>query len=320
MMLPVVLSYNRLAADLLPMCEAITLTERLSGKASTLVVSLNNSDGRFTGTWAATKGDSLSISLGAAAPEQYSIDRVTVNHWPRVVQWSCSARPRTTSAPSGRGKGSPPPSTGAIIDSKKSWPNIPAITFRALCAKVCAECGLILKYTAQKDPNLANVVRFNETGWALITRYAKKYSLGVHGSADAITITAPKPSESTIPPAAFIVTFFNVETLANAKDMQPQKVVSARFDPRLQKSIKFESGGDGDGQEIDVSFDADDPVAIYSESVRSAQAEQVSIIPDARAVAGAVVSIDTLGTYVITEMIYSRSGDNERMSIKTRAA
>ncbi len=318
-MLPVVLSYNRLNADLLPLCEAVTLTERLSGKASTLVVSLNNSDGRFTGAWAATKGDSLSISLGAAAPEQYSIDKISVNYWPRVVQWSCSARPRTTSSPSGRGKGSPPPKTGAIIDSKKSWPTIPAITFRALCAKVCTECGLSLKYTAQKDPNLANVARYNETGWQLITRYAKRYSLGVHGSADTLTITAPKPAESTIPPAAFIVSFFNVETLANAKDMTPQKVVSARFDPRSQKAIKFEAG-DGDGQEIDVSFDADDPVAIYSEAVRNKQAEQVSIVPDARAVAGAVVTIGTLGNYEITEMVYTRSGDNERMSIKTRAA
>lgn len=318
-MLSLSLKYNRLNADLLPLCESISLTERLSGKASTLVVSLNNSDGRFTSVWEATKGDSLSIAFGAAAAEEYSIDKISVSYWPRVVQWSCSARPRTTSSPSGRGSGSPPPKSGAVVDAKKSWPSIPSITFSALCQKVCAECGLTLKYTAKKDPTLSSVVRFNETGWHLMSRYAKQYGLGIHGSANIITITASKPAESIAPPVAVVVLFDKVETFSRAADMTPQKVVSSRFDPRSQKAITFEAG-DGDGAEIDIPFDASDPNALYSEAARSKLAESVTVIPDSRLVAGAVVTLGTIGNYQIIEMNYVRSGDTERMTIKTRAA
>ena len=67
-MLDIVLNYNGTAAELGPFTESVKMADVLSGEASTLEVVLSNIDGRFTGNWAAVKGDVLNFSLGAAPP------------------------------------------------------------------------------------------------------------------------------------------------------------------------------------------------------------------------------------------------------------
>lgn len=315
-MISLSLLYNRVGTSLLPFCESISLTERLHGKASTLDVTLCNADGRFTTTWAAVKGDALQLRFGDCAPEDYALDRVSVSLMPKTVTWSCSCRPRTVIAPAGRGGGIRPPVSGALVDKRTSWGAIGHVCFRELAAKVAAECGLVLRWLPKANPALRNVVRFNETGFALLSRYARLFGFGIHADASSITITAA-PEKTTSPPVTVSLSSAEIERASTASDMAPEKLVSRRFDARSRSVVAFEAGGDGEGAPVVVPFDAADAGALYSDAVREKLFAQTSILPSDRVVAGAIVSIEG-ASYEVQEMSFTRTGDVEAQSIKAK--
>jgi hypothetical protein len=131
-MIDVKLQYNKLACDLMPFCENIQYTDRKSGSASTLNIVLNNADGRFLRNWAATKGDGITLNFGQAGGITYSVDKITTSFKQSVVTWNCSSRPRTATAISSRGAGTPPPARGAIVDEKKTRDTLTNIKFSEL--------------------------------------------------------------------------------------------------------------------------------------------------------------------------------------------
>lgn len=320
-MLALSIAYNKLTeGSLLRYAESISLTERLGGKASELAIALCDVDGRFSvGTYKAVKGDALSVGLGSVQPEQYSIDSIAVQMQPRVVTWNCTARPRTTSAPANRGNGTKPPDGGAIVDSKKSWATKQNVTLRAICGEVCSECGLKLDYRPKNDPKLSMVARYNETGFNLVSRLCRRYGFGVRATADRLIVLAATVKGDSSPPAEMQIPKTAIKSLQFDTKIKPQKVESARYDPRSQKTIEH-SAGDGDGAESAFDFDVDDAGAVFDFSALASNVSSVDVLPDARYVAGAVVSIDGVGTYQIKEMHYTRSGTEESMSLTLKAA
>lgn len=314
-MINISLLYNRLNAELLPFCESVSLVEKLSGEFSELKVTLCNVDGRFTREWAAVKGDSVSVSCGFATAEAYTIKSISINKNPRVVQWICKARPGTTKAPKKRGGGSPPPNAGALIDSKLSWSTISSITMRALLEKVCSECGLRAKYTPKSNPGLNNVVRYRESGWAILNRYAKCYGFALRSTADTVTIF--KPAEAKTDQKSIELNDELIKSFSIANEIAPARVISSRFDPRSKEIVKSEAG-DGEGVSIDVSsYDAVDAGSIYDEL--SKQMRQIDIIPDAHIVTGALVRYDDQ-IMCVQELAYNRTADAETMRLTLKEA
>ena len=313
--------YNRLdSPSLLPWIESVTLTERRSGRASTLTVSLCNSDGRFLGQWRATKGDSLALSVPPAAPDIYAIKKISVRRSPAVVTWEAEGRPATSKAPKDRGRGTPPPSSGALVEDKKSWDTaLEGVTLRALAEKVCAECGLSLKYCAKKNPKISYVARYNETGFHLLDRYCRMYAMTLRATAGAVTITATQARQDKSPPASVRIPMDSVEELASSEDMAARSVRSARLDPRSANAVRY-SSGDGDGTDMDLPYDANAAADIYAAAVAGAKSATVDIVPRAGIVAGSVVNIDGVGLREVLEMRYTRTGDSERMTLTVRPA
>lgn len=319
-MIELAAKYNRLGADISYWIEGMTINEKDGKEASTLEITLCNSDGRFSGAWQAMQGDSVSIQLGQVPPENYSISSIAVSYSPKTVKWQCVARPVTTKAPAGRGSGSPPPAKGALVDSKKSWDAIASITFSGLLARVCSECGLTPKYCPRKDPTLKNVVRYNESGWHLLDRYARGYGFNVRATADKVQIIAPAAKQNNSGQTAqTTITLHNENILrfGAASKLAPAKVQSRRFDPHSAQVVEY-SAGDGDGDQIDVTFDADGPESLYDACVMAGLARSIDVIPDARFVAGALISVDGAGTMQISEMRYTRTADSETMQITTK--
>lgn len=318
-MLELTVTYNRLAADISRFVESLSLTERIGREAGTLDVTLCNADGRFTRDWQATQGDSLSLKLGTIPSEPYSITSVTVSTLPKTVTWQCKARPATTKSPAGRGSGTKPPAKGAVVDTRLSWPSIASITLSGLLAKVCGECGLKSRFCPKKDPKLTNVVRYNESGWHLLDRYARSSGYSLRATADTISIIAPKQSGNAGTQTDVSLPMSAILALGSAQGMKPAKVQSRRYDPRSAKTVEA-SAGDGDGDELGFDFDIDDASSLYDDIMLSKLAQTLTVIPDARYVAGAVLSVDGIGRLQVTQMIYSRTGDAETMQISTRSA
>ena len=315
------LLYNRLPSPSLgPWVESVSLVDRVSSRASTLSVTLCNADGRFLGPWRATNGDSLALSMPPAAPDVYSITKITAGRAPSVVTWEAEGRPATTSAPSGRGNGTPPPSSGAFVSVKKSWEEpLRGVDLRAVAVRVCAECGLSLKYVAKSNPKIAHVARYNETGFHLLDRLCRRFALTLRATSGAVTIlplqavNEPSPAATVAVPGDGLITYSASDTIA------ARSVRSARLDPRSARPVRMQSG-DGDGTDIDLDYDADAASELYAASVASAAVAVVDIVPLAGIVAGSIVDIPGLGLREVTEMRYNRTGDTERMSITVRAA
>ena len=319
-MIPLDVLYNRLASpSLRAWVESVSLVERRDGRASTLTVSLCNADGRFIGPWRATKGDSLSLSRPPAAPDVYAIKKISVRRSPAVVTWEAEGRPATTKAPSDRGRGTPPPSSGAFVEDKKSWDSpVENIRLRDLAARVCAECGLALKYVAKKNPAIKYIARYNETGFHLLDRYCRMFSLTLRATAGSVTILAVQSREDKSPPKSVALAMDGVEELSESQDMAARSVRSARLDPRSAQPVRY-SAGDGDGTDIDVRYDAQAAADIYAAAVAAARVAVVDIVPRVDIVAGSVVDIAGLGLREVTEMRYTRTGDAERMSITVKS-
>lgn len=314
--------YNKLdSPSLLPFLEAASLVEVTAGKASTLNLSLCNADGRFTGTWAATKGDSIALKMPPAGLMTFAIKKISVQASPRVVTWEAEARPSVSKSPSGRGSGSPPPSEGAIVSDKRSWNDGPLKnkTLREIAERVCRECGLTLKYVAKNNPKIEYVSRYNETGFHLLSRLAQRYGLGVRASAGTVSIIGAQRSEDKSPPVSVAFSADKIISLSKVDDVKPAAVKSARLDPRRAVDVRY-SAGDGDGTVTALNFDADGAADIYSADVASGQAAQMQIVPTVGIVAGSVLNIEGYGLREVTEMRYNRGGDGETMTIITRAA
>lgn len=313
--------YNKLdSPSLLPFLESAALVEVTAGKASTLSLSLCNADGRFTGSWQATKGDSISLRMKPAGLMTFAIKKISVQASPRVVVWEGEARPAVSKSPSGRGSGSPPPSSGAIVSDKKSWDEqVKNKTLKDIAQRVCGECGLRLQYCAKINPKIEYVARYNESGFHLVDRLARRFGLCVRASAGTLSIIGAQRSEDASPPESVSFPVNKIISLAKVDDVKPASVKSARLDPRSGEAVRM-SAGDGDGVVDGYDFDLDDAGAIYDASVASSQAAELQIVPTAGIVAGTILSIDGYGLREVTEMRYNRTGDTETMRILTRAA
>lgn len=311
--------YNRLDASLLPFLESIEYVDTVGKEPSTLSVSLCNADGRFTREWACTKGDALSIRFGAATPDPLAISEVSVEAVPRLVTWRASARPATSRAPSGRGGGTPPPSSGALVSDKRSWDSLSQMSLRAIAQRVCDECGLSLRYAVKSNPKIPKVARYNESGYHLLERLARRYGLAVRATASEVQIVArpgtpESPAQADIEiPGSAIIAMQSTEALPVAR------LQSVRVDPRTGKPVRV-SIGDADGGVVSVGYTMEDAAGIYDEAVLDALAGEITVYPDARYVAGAIVKIAGVGLRVITEMRYTRTGDAETMTIRTKGA
>ena len=313
--------YNKLdSPSLLPFLESAALVEVTAGKASTLSLSLCNADGRFTGSWQATKGDSISLRMKPAGLMTFAIKKISVQASPRVVVWEGEARPAVSKSPSGRGSGSPPPSSGAVVSDKKSWDEqVKNKTLKDIAQRVCSECGLRLQYCAKTNPKIEYVARYNESGFHLVDRLARRFGLCVRASAGTLSIIGAQRIEDASPPESIAFPVDKIISLAKVDDVKPAAVKSARLDPRSGEAVRM-SAGDGDGVVDAYDFDLDDAGAIYDASVASGQAAELQIVPTAGIVAGTILSIDGYGLREVTEMRYNRTGDTETMRILTRAA
>lgn len=320
-MLPISLLYNRLPSpSLLPWLESITYTDRMAGRASTLAVSLCNADGRFLSSWRATLGDSLSLRIPPASAEAFAITKIAFIRAPAVVTWEAEAKPATTRSPSGRGSGTPPPSKGALVSQRISWPQeVKGVRLSELAQRVCGECGLSLRYVAKSDPRIAYTARYDETGYHLLSRYCRRYALELRATASEVIIMAAQSQGDKSPPASMSIGGGVITALAQASDVTPRSVRSARLDPRSAKPVRL-SAGDGIGVDIDVGYDADAAAAIYAAAVAESVQASVDIVPTAGIVAGSIVDIAGVGLREVLEMRYTRSGDAERMSLTVREA
>lgn len=312
--------YNRLGASLLPYLEQVEYVDTVGRDPSTLAVTLCNADGRFTREWSCTKGDSLSLRFGAATAEPLAISEVSVEAVPRLVTWRASARPATVKAPSGRGGGTPPPSSGAFVSDKRSWDSYTStVTLREVAQRVCAECGLALHYSAKTNPRLLRVARLRESGYHLLERLCRMHGLAVRATAAQVQIVArpgtpEAPAQNVVDvPSDAIISMQQTDALKVAK------IQSARRDPYTNR-VERVSHGDGDGGVVSLGYSIADAAGIYDEAILDALAGELTVYPNPRYVAGAVLKIPGLGLRVVTEMRYTRSGDAEQMSLVTKGA
>jgi hypothetical protein len=319
-MIPLRITYNTLdtTRSLLPYMESVALNDVRAGRASTLTLTLNNADGRFTGAWRGTKGDSIAVEMPPASTERYAIKTISVRQSPRLVVWEAEARPATTKAVAGRGSGSPPPKSGAIVSEKKSWDKYRKnVTLKAVAGEVCSECGLMLKYCAKPNPEFSYVSRYNETGFHLINRLARSYGLDVRATAGELIIMGGVPKTEKSPVKPISVELAQVQSFGTAQEVSASSVQSGRLDPRKAAPVRH-SAGDGDGVSDDADYDLDDASAIYDATRASAQSSEVTIIPRAGVVSGCVVQIADFGLREVTQMRYTRTGDAETMTLTTR--
>lgn len=316
-MIALTLQYNRISVDLLPFCESLVLVDRRTGK-SELTLTLCNADGRFSSAWAAVSGDSVSVSYGAAVPDAYSIENIAFNVSPRVCVWKCTARPATSKAPASRGAGSPPPVRGALVEARETRPTIPSIHFSTLVAETCKRFGVSYSYMPKGDPVLHGVAQYRESGYALIARYCARYGFGLRSTAEKIIVLPPVSSAGEAPAASISLSTTDVVTLSNADAIAPARVVASRFSPR-SGTVETSRAGAGDGAVIAVDGGIDDAAGLYDAIVSKKSASSMEIVPNDRIFAGSVISYEGM-TLEVQELTYTRTGDAESMTIKTRAA
>lgn len=312
--------YNALNASVLPYVEGIEYVDVMAGKPSELRVSLCNADGRFTSSaWRASCGDSLSLHWGDAQPEPLAISGIGLERTPRLVIWAARSIPVTTSSPAGRGGGTPPPSAGAFVDSRKSWDTVHNTSIKSVAQVVCRECGMQLRYLAKHDPKLPQVARYNESGYHLLERLCRRYGLGLRSTASEVQIIARPATSSADAPAQAVIDLpeNRIISLQNVDSLPARSVNSVRRDPRSGAVVR-RSVGSGDGAAIGLFYDIEDS-EIYDEAALDAQASQMSVYPDDRLTAGSLIKT-SYGLRVVTEMHYTRTGDAETMELLTRAA
>lgn len=316
------LTYNELGADvLMPFVESLEYTDFYKNAPSKLRVSLCNADGRFMKSWRATCGDSIAIKYGTATAEPMAISSISAGLAPAVVTWEASGIPATTASPQGRGAGFPPPKSGALVAERRSWDSKSNVSLLRVAELVCRECGLSLKYTAKVRPNIPHVGRLNETGYHLLERLCRRYGLAVRATASEVQIVARPASKATAAApaqATIMIPRANIIAIADADSLPAANVKSARRSPRSGKVIR-ESAGAGDGAGIGLNFSADSPDEIYAAAYLESRASVLDIIPDSRIVAGCIVSTP-YGLRLVTEMLYTRTGDTESQRLTTRAA
>lgn len=315
-MLPIIVDYNGVGAELLTYIESLTLSDVLSGEASTLSVTLSNIDGRFTGNWAAVKGDVLNFSLGSAKTRAYAIDKITVNTRPATVVWACTARPATSRKPSGGSSGrKPPPPEAATLNTRASWPAITGLSLSALLARVAGDVDMSHKYAADNDPDLGTVARYQESAWRLLTRQARRFGCTVNASADMLTIVNAKRSSAAVAPVpqvAVELELADIESLANSDSMAPAKVRTVKIDPALGE-ISSVDAVSGDGEEILVPSTGGDSEAILALHAALAREVRITIFPR-EIVAGAIVETP-VGRFEVKKVDYSLSATAETMSL-----
>lgn len=311
-MISMALRYNRVDAELAPFCESVQVIERLKG-AGEISITLCNVDGRFTGSWAAVHGDAVSVKFGKAKDEQYAIKTISINENPRVVTWTCTARPVTTARPAGGGAKSPPPEKGAIIEKKKSWDSISETSLKDLLGKVCGECGLKPEYHAKENPKLKNVTRYRESGWALLGRYARANGKEIRSTAGSVIICDAGGAKAKVADQIEVeINPSSIKTFSVASDIKPAKVATSAFNPRTKK-VETQTAGDGDGIEIDLDQTQNGNVqSIYDEL--GAQMRQIEVVPDERLLTGVVVRYGGKAMR-IDEMHYTRTADSEAMTL-----
>lgn len=314
-MIDVKLQYNKLACDLMPFCENIQYTDRKSGSASTLNIVLNNADGRFLRNWAATKGDGITLNFGQAGGITFSVDKITTSFKPSVVTWNCSSRPRTTTTINSRGAGTPPPQHGAIVDEKKTRDTLTNIKFSELLKLIAGECGLKAVYLPKNDPILSYVAQYRESGYDLLTRYAKRYGLELRATATALQIIA-RSGQNLPLQETFELGRDNIKGVAQNAEIVPKNAVFSRFNPKTGE-LDAASVGDGVGADADINGILDDVNSVYDQINLSSALTGLDIIPTFKAVAGSLIKIENTIVEVL-EMTYNRTGDSETQSLRTR--
>lgn len=318
-MIDFALTYNALGADvLMPFVESIEYTDFYKNTPSKLKVSLCNADGRFLSGWRATCGDAIAIKYGAATAEPMAISSISAGIAPAVVTWEASGVPVTTASPSGRGGGFPPPKSGAFVSERRSWDSKTNVGLLRVAELVCAECGLALKYTAKARPNIPQVARVNETGYHLLERLCRRYGLAVRATASAVQIVSRPSAKGADSQTAIAIPRARILGIADADSLPASSVKSARRSPRSGEVLRA-SAGDGDGAGIALDFSADSPDELYAEAYLDSRASVLTIIPDARIVAGCIIRTP-YGLRLVTEMLYTRTGDTESQRLTTRAA
>lgn len=319
-MLPVDVLYNRLPSpSLRRWVESVSLVERLSGRASTLAVSLCNADGRFLGEWRATKGDSIALSIPPASAEEFAIQKISHSRAPAVVTWEAEGRPATSKALTGRGGGFPPPVRGALVEDKKSWGEpLKNRRLRDVAQRVCDECGLSLKYVAKANPLIPYISRYNETGFHLIDRFCRVNALVVRATSGEVTILSAQARDDKSPPMSVSLLMDGVIGITQSDVVSPRSVRSARLDPRSASTVRL-AYGDGEGPDVDLPYDADAAESLYLAAVAECRVATVDVVPVAGITAGSIIDISGVGLREVAEMRYSRTGDAERMSLMVRA-
>lgn len=318
-MLDISLAYNGTSAELLPFTESIRLTDVLSGEASTLELVLSNIDGRFSGNWAAVKGDVLNFSLGVAPSRAFAVDKISISRRPATVTWSATARPMTTRTPSSGGTGStPPPPEAAVLNTRESWAAVRGLTLSGLLSRVASDAGMAHKYAHDDDPKLGTVARYQETAWGLLTRQAARFGCTVNATADTLTIVGPKRASSASPsstlPAQTTVALPDgqIEAIESADTIAPATVRAVEIDPYAAATVVDESG-DGDGVDLLVDQVGGDASSIAGLKAALAASCRIIILPQEIA-AGALIET-TEGTFEVSRVEYARTPQNESMSL-----
>ena len=108
-------------------------------------------------------------------------------------------------------------------------------------------------------------------------------------------------------------------SMQNTEALKVSRIQSARRDPYTNR-VERVSYGDGDGGIVSLGYSIADAASIYDEAILDALAGGLTVYPDARYVAGAVLKIDGIGLRVVTEMRYTRTGDSEQMTLSTKGA
>lgn len=319
-MIPLTVLYNRLSVPTLDAwIESVQLVDRLSGGPSTLSVTLCNADGRFLSSWRATRGDSIALSIPPAAPDVYAIRKISFSRAPALVTWEAEGRPATSRIPAGHGNGVTPPAHGALVEDRRSWDEpVTGKRLRDIAQQVCDECGLRLDYVARQNPVISYLARYNQTGFALLDRLCRRFALALRATADRVVIVALQAREDKSPPSSVVVPVTRIETLAESESTTPRSVRSARLDPRSARAVRYKSG-DGDGTDIDLTYDAESAGEIYAAAVAESTLAVLDVVPTVGIAAGSVVDVSGLGLREVVEMRYSRTGDAERMSLTVRA-
>ena len=319
-MLSISLDYNGKRAGLLPFTESIRLTDVLSGEASTFELVLSNLDGRFTGNWAAVKGDVLNFSLGSAPTRAFSIDKVAVSRRPATVTWYATARPMTTRKPSSGGTGKTPPTTeAASLSTRESWPSVRGLTLSGLLSRVASDAGMSHKYAHDADPALGTVARYQETAWSLLTRKPRvlhKCSPTRYHCRPKAATTESSPSAQ---PAQTTITLpdSQIEAIESADTISPATVRAVEIDPYAAATVVDESG-DGDGYDFLVA-QVGGAASMIAE-LKTALAASCRIIIWPQEVAAGALIETTVGTFEVSRVEYSRTPQNETMTLSCKGA